>query len=138
MKKTASLYLIALVLVTWVPSTAADNKTLIIVTRNYPMRLAGESVKIVVEWNELIAKAAFATSGLSINDGNFGKAVSYRLLDGDVDGAPDQLVMDFTFSSDEPVYSFSVEAGDRISALVKGSESADPRLSVQILNTTAQ
>jgi unsaturated rhamnogalacturonyl hydrolase len=137
MKKTASLYLIPLVLLTWVSLAAANNKTQIIVTRNYPMRLAGESVKIVVGWSELVAKAAFVSAGLSIHEGNFGQPATYRVLDGDFDGTPDQLVMDFTFNSDEPLYSFSVEPGPPL-GVVKGSEQANPRLMVQCLYTTDQ
>ena len=97
-----------------------------------------EKVSIVVEHKALLGKAPFAATGFTVTDGNFGKPVTYRLLDADKDGKADQVVMDFAFTSDEPVYSFTVEAASVLPKVETGSLKPDARLTVTCLFPSAQ
>jgi unsaturated rhamnogalacturonyl hydrolase len=117
---------------------ANDGKTLIIVTRNYTPRPASERVSIVVDYKSLVDKVPTAASGFTLKDGNFGKAVAYRLLDNNKDGVADQVVIDFAFTSEEPVYSFSVEAGKERLKVEAGSQERSERLAVVCLSPSTR
>jgi unsaturated rhamnogalacturonyl hydrolase len=119
------------------PAKAAEGKTLIIITRNKQSRPAGEKARIVVDWKELYAKAPFVANGLALTDGNFGKPVSFKLLDNNKDGAIDQLLVDFIFSSDEPVFSLTVTPSGQLPAVQNGAEAVDPQVRVQVLMTSS-
>lgn len=118
-------------------SQAADGKTLVVVTRNYKPRPASEKVSIVIDYKSLLVKAPFADAGFTVKDGNFGTTVSYRLLDSTADGIADQVVLDFTFGSDEPVYSFSFEAAAQRAGVETGRRDSDTRLAVTCLSPSA-
>lgn len=125
--------LVVVLLLTPFGIAARDGKTLVIVTRNYAPRPASEKASIVIDYKSLLAKAPFISNGFSLTDGNFGRSVAYRLLDDDKNGTADQVVIDFTFTSDEPLFSFSVESTSDVGQIQMGHADPNPRLSVTCL-----
>lgn len=114
------------------------DKTLVIITRNYAPRPESEKVVVIIDFKVLSAKAPFIQKGFVIKDGNFGKPVAHRLLDENDDGAPDKIVVDFVFSSNEPMYSLSVTPGDELMQVESGRVEPDSRLTIECLMPSSQ
>ncbi|HZY78147.1 MAG TPA: glycoside hydrolase family 88 protein [Cyclobacteriaceae bacterium] len=100
-----------------------------IVTRNYRTRPEKEKAIIVLDWQKLHAQSG----DFDIMDNNFGRKIPKKIIDSNKDRQPDAVVIDYTFESDEPVYSFSVKANNQDRLIVDGTFTPDPRLAVTYL-----
>lgn len=117
---------------------ASVDKAMVVVTRNYKPRAAGEKAVIVFDWKRVSSKAPFIGKGFTLTDGNFGKPVSYRVLDNNGDKQPDQVAFDFVFASDEPVFSFSISTNDKLAETIDGKATSDSRLEITYLSSFKQ
>lgn len=135
MKQLATLALIVLVLPVASCQANGTDKLLFTVQRSgskpFPSK---ENAVIVLSWTEVLRRFP-AASGLSISvtDLNFGKPAKAVLLDANGDKKPESLVMEFTFTSNEPVYTFAIGKGKQKLSLVKTGAAAS-NLSVTFLS----
>jgi len=105
-----------------------------VVTRNYRARPEKEKASIVLDWKQLQSHSTIPEKGdFDIIDNNFGIKVSKRIVDSDKDGAPDAVVIDHLFGSDEATYSFAVRANGQNLSVSEGNASPDPRLTITYL-----
>lgn len=86
-----------------------SDRILITVKRNYAVPKTSEKVAIAIDWKE-ISKRLLNTEVIIVTDQNFGKQVEYNFVDSDNDDSIDFLVLDYTFESNEPVFSFLVKS----------------------------
>src|SRR5688572_129084 len=86
-----------------------SDKVLITVKRNYLIPKTSEDVQIVIDWKELSRRLPVSKSGIKITDQNFGRGVSYKLVDTNGDKSTDFVVLNYTFGSNEPIFSFLIE-----------------------------
>src|SRR5688572_9498192 len=86
-----------------------SDRLLVTVKRNYAIPKTSEDVQIVIDWKELSQRIPSAQSGVKITDQNFGRGVSYKLVDVDNNKSADYAVLNYTFSSNEPIISFLIE-----------------------------
>jgi unsaturated rhamnogalacturonyl hydrolase len=113
----------------------ANNRILITVKRNYTIPKTNEPVVVAIDWNELTKRLSNASkSGIQITDQNFTRSVAPRLVDSNNDKKPDYLVFNYTFESNEPVFSFLLETkpGEKLKSIAEHI-SVDSRLSISFL-----
>src|SRR4051812_35426658 len=82
-------------------------KLLFTVKRNYEPT-ANEKATLVLDWKEAIERLPALKPALILVDGNFGKEVNAVLADTNKDGVPDQIVIDYIFPSNDPVFTFYI------------------------------
>jgi unsaturated rhamnogalacturonyl hydrolase len=91
-----------------------DEKVLFTVQRHEKPWLPNQSANIVILWNDIIARLPLATNlFIGVRELNFGKLVKASALDENRDGQPESLVVEFSFTSNEPIYTFSIERSDQ-------------------------
>lgn len=104
------------------------------VKRNYEVPKQPELVNITFSWEELASYLTLdKNSGLNITDQNWGKPLSPKYIDTNGDQQPDLVSIDYTFKSNEPVFTFLVRPGKEKITLISGSEKADDRLKIAYL-----
>jgi unsaturated rhamnogalacturonyl hydrolase len=108
-----------------------------IVQRNYNPRPASEETQIVLEWGELSSRLK-GVKGVSITELNFGKQISVQYIDSDKDGKPNQIVLNFIFNSNEPIFSFVATKTSAPRTLSATSIAMDSRLSVTFLMSSGE
>jgi unsaturated rhamnogalacturonyl hydrolase len=120
-------------------ATAQTDPVLVTVKRNYSIPKSSERVTISIDWQRLIFNnPALEGSSFVIVDRNFGKTVSGKLVDNSNDKRADYLVFDYTFQSNEPIFSFLIRADKGKSEKTEFQElSIDKRLEVSILKSFA-
>jgi unsaturated rhamnogalacturonyl hydrolase len=78
--------------------------SLVTVKRNYAVPKNTEEVQITISWAELLKHNSKLKSGFELWEGHFGKSLSYeRVTHSD---GKEYLVIDYTFPSNEPVFTF--------------------------------
>jgi unsaturated rhamnogalacturonyl hydrolase len=112
-----------------------SDRVLITVKRNYSIPKTAEKVFIAVDWNKLLGKCPQLKNGsLKLTDQNFGREVSFKLVDADNNKSYDYLVFDFSFDSNEPIFTFLVESAPQKKVLTaSGQIKVDPRLEINFL-----
>ena len=86
-------------------------KTVFIVQRNGRPLPAHEETKIVIPWSNVRKYFLNADEfSFKVTELNFGKEVAVHLIDVDKNHKPESLVLNFTFTSNEPVYTFQIES----------------------------
>ena len=120
-------------------SAAKADRLLFVVKRSYEHIPATEKAKLVMSLNEVSNRLpAIKKGGFVITDWNFGKTVSARLNDSNQDGKADQIVFDFTFASNDPVYTFFIEPSKSKVAMSSSEAIADPRFEITFLTSSAK
>lgn len=111
-----------------------SDRLLVTVKRNYAIPKTSEDVQILINWNELIQRIPGAESGFKITDQNFGKGVSYKLVDTDNNKSPDYVALNYAFTSNEPIFSFLIEPLKANSPIIYSEKiNVDPRFEISFL-----
>lgn len=109
-----------------------------IIQRLYADRSAKDTVQVVIAWSDIASRFAKADhSGFSIKDLNFGKSIEPTLVDADGDKKPEQLVFDYVFASNEPIFAFVLTSGIDNAKYTSASLAADQRLKITWLRSYA-
>ncbi|MBX2898459.1 MAG: glycoside hydrolase family 88 protein [Cyclobacteriaceae bacterium] len=103
-----------------------------IVERNYENRTASEKTILLLDWKE-VAKHLKSTNGIEVIDLNFGEQVPVQIADTNGDGKADKVVVELTFRSNEPVFSYVLKSTDSKFKLTTFSGQTDKRLQVNFL-----
>lgn len=117
-------------------SAAEPAEVLVTVQRNYaPIPKDNDNVVIALEWNELVKHIPqLKISEALVLDRNFSGEISTRLVDINNDRKPDYLMFDYTFQSNEPVFSFLIKAGKgKAGTITTENVSPDSRLHISFL-----
>ena len=120
-----------LILIITASSAFAQDKAAFIVTRDYRIRPFPEKATIVLDWKALQMQADF-----DVTDNNFGKRLTKKIVDNNGDNQPDQVVIDYVFESDEPLYSFSVKSNNKLINFSASNSTVDPRLKITYLRSS--
>ena len=111
-----------------------SERLLITVKRNYAIPKTSEDVKIAIRWKELTKRMPGAFTGVKITDQNFGKPVTYKLVDTNADRVYDFLVIHYKFESNEPIFTFLIEPQPAQTVLdVSEKFDVDPRFEISFL-----
>jgi unsaturated rhamnogalacturonyl hydrolase len=105
-------------------------KLLFVVNRNYKAITAGEKVKLILDFKEVTRRLPSITEGITVTDSNFGKEIPAFFADGNHDNKVDQIIIDYVFPSNEPVYSFFIQLSKSKNQLLTDSFQIDPRLEI--------
>lgn len=90
------------------------DRVLVAVKRNYTIPKASENVVIAIPWKQLTGRLPqLKSSSLKVTDQNFGKELSYSFFDPNQDKTIDYLLLDYTFESNEPIFTFLIEPSDK-------------------------
>jgi unsaturated rhamnogalacturonyl hydrolase len=119
-------------------ATAAEAQNgMFLITRNYQNRPVGENVYIILDWKELLNHEIVPISGeFNIRDKNFGQLIAKAVIDKDHNNIPEGVGFNYTFKSDEPVFSFQIEPVNMTLEFTEKHAYHDQRLSVTYLNST--
>jgi unsaturated rhamnogalacturonyl hydrolase len=110
------------------------SRILITIKRNYTIPKGSEKSVIAIDWKELVKRLPLATkSSLKITDQNFGTVLNSKRVDTDNDKTSNYLVLEYTFESNEPVFTFLVEASEDENEIVAEEVNIDPRLEIAFL-----
>ncbi|MCW5912963.1 MAG: glycoside hydrolase family 88 protein [Cyclobacteriaceae bacterium] len=104
-----------------------------IIERNYDKRPANEKVTVLLDWNEVAKRTGAGKNGVEVMDLNFGKPVPVQIADQNGDGKPDHIVLDVTFDSNEPIFSYRIQASSSAYKLTTFSGETDNRLQIKYL-----
>jgi unsaturated rhamnogalacturonyl hydrolase len=127
---------IAIVFITTSCAIAQPDPVLITVKRNYaPIPNDNDKVTIAVNWKDLVKRIPqLKNNSVTVNDRNFGNDVPAMLADTDNDKRADYLLFEYTFQSNEPIFSFLISANEGKALTVVAQKSTpDARLQVSIL-----
>ncbi|MBX2945108.1 MAG: glycoside hydrolase family 88 protein [Cyclobacteriaceae bacterium] len=129
------LLFLALVLLMACNKQASDiDSILITVERNYEVPKKSEQVVIFIDWKELIKRAPGVQHTTPVvTDRNFGTEVPVGLIDTDDDKSPDFLILEYTLNSNEPVFTFLIEAGNSKQEVITSTQEVDTRFEVSFL-----
>lgn len=117
-------------------SAAQPAEVLVMVQRNYaPIPKDNDQAVVAVSWTELLDHIPkLKTYAPVVLDRNFSGEIQTRLVDSNHDGKPDWLVFDYTFQSNEPIFSFLIQAGKSKSGnIIPENLTPDKRLSISFL-----
>lgn len=85
-----------------------QDKVLMIVQRMSSPLSTNDATNIVVSWEEVLKRFPAAKSkAIEVFDRNFGNRIAASLLDADKNGTPESLIIPYTFTSNDPIYTFS-------------------------------
>lgn len=92
---------------------AEPDQLLVTVKRVYaPIPKNNDKVTVAINWGELVARMpALKKSSAEVTDRNFGGNVPVKLIDTNNDKQPDYLVFEYTFQSNEPIFTFLITPG---------------------------
>lgn len=108
-----------------------SDRVLVTVKRNYSIPKTSEKAVISVDLNRLRKYAPqLNQSVLNVTDQNFGKSITSKLIDTNHDKVPDVLVWDYTFESNEPIFTFLVDVIKGKKQVMSESIVIDPRLQI--------
>lgn len=120
---------------------AEPDQVLITVKRNYaPIPKDKDNVTITVDWKELLSRMPqLKKNSPVVTDHNFGGLIGgIKLVDTDNDNLTDYLVFEYTFQSNEPVFTFLITPGkDKALSPVALEIVPDKRLTVSFLKPFA-
>jgi unsaturated rhamnogalacturonyl hydrolase len=128
--------LVGLVLLATSCAAADSQPVLVTVKRNYaPIPKDKDKATIAIDWNKLLEQIPqLKNVSPVVTDRNFGNEVSARVVDMNNDAKPDYLVFEYTFQSNEPIFSFLITAGkNKASIPAKENITPDKRLGVSFL-----
>jgi len=121
----------------WSAVSANDSeKLLVVVKRNYDP-FPNEKATIVLNYNEVIKRLPGAKLGVAAREGNFGKEVKVLFADKNEDGVIDDLVIDYVFPSNEPIFTFYIRPSSEKNEITKGSE-VNPKFEIAFLTSSSQ
>ncbi len=87
------------------------DKVVFTVQRNYKPFPQQERASVAVDWQDVLKRFPAAQSlGFDVTEMNFGKKVNIFMADTNNDGKQDKLVLDIEFTSNEPIYTFTLAA----------------------------
>ncbi len=129
------LIFIALIfLVSCNKNIAGDERLLITVKRNYTIPKKEEKVSVAIPWKEVVIKLpALKKYFPVVTDQNFGSEVPVKLVDTNGDKAPDYLVLDHTFYSNEPVFTFFIRSSSNKITVVSEAVNPGNRFEIAVL-----
>jgi unsaturated rhamnogalacturonyl hydrolase len=115
----------------------ANDWIAVTVKRNYTIPKNAETAVIAIDWTELTKRFPKASrSSLQVKDQNFSRAVTSRLVDVNGDKKPDYLVFNYTFESNEPIFTFLIEStAEKPKAVVDEKVAIDTRLKISFLKS---
>src|SRR6185369_8849490 len=112
-------------------------KLLFTVKRNYEP-IANEKATLVLDWKEAVKRLPVLKTGIILVDWNFGKEVKAVLADTNKDGAPDQIIIDYIFPSNDPVFSFYMSPSSKKNEWAKDEHKGDPKFEITFLTSSGQ
>lgn len=128
------LFLAVAILVACSKPASEPDQVLITVKRNYDIPKKPEPVVISIAWNELISRAPRIERATPVvTDKNFGTNVPVKLVDTNSDTKPDYLLLEYTLNSNEPVFTFLIQAGEKKQEVVASTQEVDTRFSISFL-----
>ena len=131
MKRIVFSFLLVLI---FACTSEGGDRVLITVKRNYPAPKISEKALIAVDLNRLRRYfPQLSQSVLKVTDQNFGRSVASRLVDTNNDKNPDLLVWDYTFESNEPIFTFLLTASAGARQVVVERVMIDPRFQIDFL-----
>ena len=131
MKRFILLFLICFA---YTYESQASDRVIITVKRNYPSPKPAEKSVIAVDLMRLRRYVPQLNQSIvSVTDQNFGRPVASKLVDINNDKIPDILVWDYTFESNEPVFTFLISVTKGVRQVVSGPTMGDPRLQIDFL-----
>lgn len=90
------------------------DRILVTITRDYLPRPESENAVIVLDWSEIKKLLpVLKDRGIIITDQHFGKMLDAHLIDTDKDGKADKVLVDYPFTSKEPVYTMMIKADSK-------------------------
>lgn len=138
-KALVLLFVFCLFSVLGFSAPAEKEKLLFVIKRNAEPIPSTEKAKIVLDLKEAVKRLpALAKSGFTITDWNFGKTVPSQLNDSDRNGVADQIVFDFTFTSNDPVYTFFIQPSKEKPSLISSEININPHLEITYLTSSGK
>lgn len=114
----------------------STDKLVVAVKRNYDP-LPNEKAAIIIDWKEVIKRLPAAKSGVTITDGNFGKEAKAFFADHNGDGVVDNLIIDYIFISNEPIFTFYIYPTSKKNETVKLPD-VNSKLEITFLHSSSQ
>jgi len=112
-------------------------KLLFVVKRNTASISANEKVTLILDFKEVAMRLpGVAKKGLKVIDWNFGKELNATFVDRDQDEKADQIIIDYVFPSNDPVYTFYIQPTVTKNKFTSGTFNPDPRLEVTFLTSS--
>ena len=109
------------------------DRVLVTVKRNYTIPKTNEKAQIVIDLHDLFKRLPRVGKGFKITDQNFGRLIPAQLIDATNDKKADYLIFDYTFESNEPIFSFLIENGSSRLVTQSGSVTSNPKLEISFL-----
>ena len=113
------------------------SKLLFTVKRNYEP-IADEKATLVLDWKEVTMRLPEAKLGVTLIDWNFGKEIKAFFADNNKDGVADQIIINYTFPSNEPVFTFYIQPSTIKNEWVNESYKSDPKFEIVFLISSPQ
>ncbi|GHN02320.1 family 88 glycosyl hydrolase [Cytophagales bacterium WSM2-2] len=113
------------------------DKLLFTVKRNYDP-VANEKATLILDWNEVVKRLTGAKTGVTLMDWNFGREVKAFFADRNNDGITDELVMDYVFPSNDPVFTFYLQPSTTKNELAKGTAERNSKFEITFLTSSSQ
>lgn len=107
-----------------------------VVQRLYASRSAKDTAQIVINWTDISSLFSGAEqAGFIVKDLNFGKTFEAKVVDTDGDKVPEQLVFDYVFASNEPIFAFTLSSSEGNALYVSEKASTNERLKITWLKS---
>lgn len=110
-----------------------------IVQRLYSPRPTNEKVQVLIDLSEITKRfGKDVTTGFVLEDLNTTQQVETQLIDRDQDKVPEQLLVEYTFASNEPVFAFKISRSDVAPRYSSAQVEIDSRLKLTWLTSYAE
>jgi len=100
--------------------------------------VANEKATLVLDWNEVIKRLPAAKTGITLTDWNFGKEVKAVFTDLNKDGVADQIIINYIFPSNDPVFTFYIQPSSIKNEWSKEEFKIDPKFEITFLTSSSQ
>jgi unsaturated rhamnogalacturonyl hydrolase len=131
-------FFIAIAFISASCAVAQTDPVLITVRRNYtPIPKDNDKATIAISWNELLKRLPeLKNVSPVVTDGNFGNDIAAKVIDTSNDKQADFLMFEYTFQSNEPIFSFLIKPGkDKAAIASEKAFTPDPKLQISILKS---
>lgn len=99
------------------------------VLRNYTPRAAGEQARVAIPWADVV-RSGVKVKGLAVTELNLRQPVPAEVTDQNGDGKPEHLVLNISFPSNEPVFTFLLQNNGKDLPSTRVSAAVDARFVV--------
>ena len=137
MKPALKGFLLVLILSSQSVFGKENPRLLFTVKRNYEP-VANEKATLVLDWKEVVKRLPALKTGVTLVDWNFGKEVKTVFADTNKDGVPDQIIIDYIFPSNDPVFTFYISPSFKRNDWTKGEYKSDPKFEITFLTSSGQ